>query len=384
MVVAIEIIVKNVLIVDDEKPFLLSLTDGLAAHAKDFQVVTALNGKEAVKVLDSTAVNLVVTDLRMPKMDGFELLAHMSGSYPAIPVIVMTAYGTPEIEERLRNMGDFQYLEKPLDLNVLAERIFDALEAGSSPDRIHGISLAAFLQLLEMENKTCTLTVKSRGEEGHLYFVKGVLMQANTGEKRGEEAALDIVAWDNVAMEIQYTCTVKKKSIELPLAEILMEGFRIKDEKEGLEKSKEKNDKEDHVDGEIKEVIKMDVKKLNKAMEALKEDLGDGLIYADIFSTVDGQAIVAHNPNPVADALFTKITTAIIDAFKTLTERERDKPKIGRYIQIDLEDQKVATVMPLGDYIWGTLVDTNKVQVGLLNNVVIPKAIRLFEEAHKG
>jgi DNA-binding NtrC family response regulator len=185
--------VKNVLIVDDERPFLLSLTDGLAAYAKDFQVITALNGKEAAKALDATAVDLVVTDLRMPKMDGFELLAHMSSSYPAIPVIVMTAYGTPEIEERLRDMGDFQYLEKPLDFNFLAERIFDALEAGASPDRIHGISLAAFLQLLEMENKTCTLTVRSRGQEGHLYFVKGVLMQAEMGEVKGEEAALAIV-----------------------------------------------------------------------------------------------------------------------------------------------------------------------------------------------
>ena len=222
---------KNVLIVDDERPFLLSLTDGLAAYAKDFQVVTALNGKEAVKVLNSTAVDLVVTDLRMPKMDGFELLAHMSSSYPEIPVIVMTAYGTPEIEERLQEMGTFHYVEKPLDLNVLADRIFDALEAGLSPDHIHGISLVAFLQLLEMENKTCTLTVKSQGQEGHLYFVKGALMHAETGKVKGEEAALDIVTWDNVAMEIQYTCTVKKKSIGISLSEILMDGFRIKDEK---------------------------------------------------------------------------------------------------------------------------------------------------------
>jgi CheY-like chemotaxis protein len=394
--ICVSMVVKNVLIVDDERPFLLSLTDGLATYANDFTVVTALNGKEAVKVLDSTEVDLVVTDLRMPKMDGFELLAHMSGQYPNIPVIVMTAYGTPEIEERLQDMGTFQYLEKPLEFNVLADRIFDALKTGSSPDRIHGISLAAFLQLLEMENKTCTLMVKSQGKEGHLYFVKGELVQAETGKVKGEEAALDIVGWDNVAIEIQYTCTVKKKSIELPLAEILMEGFRIKDEKESLEASKgmeeasirEKSPsmdvtKEDHIDGEKKEVVKVDIKKLNKAMEALKEDLGAGLVYADIFSTGDGQAIVAYNPQPVADALFTRITATMLDTLNTLSEKGLG-PKMGRYYQIELEDEKVATVIPLGDYIWGILVDTNKVQVGLLNNVVIPKAIRLFEEAHKG
>ena len=127
----------------------------------------------------------------------------------------------------------------------------------------------------------------------------------------------------------------------------------------------------------------MDIKKLNKAMEALKEDVGDGLVYADIFSTLDGQAIVAHNPQPVADALFTKITATILDTLDTL-HKQGAGPPMGRYYQIDLEDNKVATVIPLGDYIWGILVDTKKVQVGLLNNVIIPKAIKLFEEANKG
>jgi len=303
MVLALVMVVKNVLIVDDEKPFLLSLTDGLAAYAKDFEVLTALNGKEALKVLDSTGVDLVVTDLRMPKMDGFELLAHMSGQYPAIPVIVMTAYGTPAIEERLQDMGTFHYLEKPLEFNVLADMIFDALEAGSSPDRIHGVSLAAFLQLLEMENKTCTLTVKSRGREGHLYFVKGVLMQAEVGKVKGEEAALDIVTWDNVAMEIQYTCTVKKKSIGSPLAEILMEGFRIKDEKAEKESVGEKEEK-------------MDVKKLNGIITSLAEDLGDALLTTDIWAVADGQSIAGYKSNPKAAALFNRMGKLLDNALQ--------------------------------------------------------------------
>jgi CheY-like chemotaxis protein len=352
-------VVKNVLIVDDESPFLLSLTDGLVAYAEDFQVVTALNGKEAVKILGSSKVDLVVTDLRMPKMDGFELLAHMSGKYPKIPVIVMTAYGTPEIEERLRDMGDFQYLEKPLDLNVLADRIFDALEAGSSPDRIHGISLAAFLQLLEMENKTCTLTVRSRGKEGCLYFVKGELMQAETGEVKGEAAALAIVAWDNVAMEIQYTCTVKK-SIGLPLAEILMEGFRIKDEQESA-KGKER---------------KMDVKKLNEILQGVKKDFGDALFATDIWATADGQIIAGLNPQPAAAALFNRITLLINDALKTAKF-----PLLNRYYLLHLEGGKTSMAMQCGDYQWGILVDLKQVQLGLILNVEVPKIMDAIKEA---
>jgi CheY-like chemotaxis protein len=351
---------KNVLIVDDEKPFLISIADGLAAHGKDFTVRCALNGREAVKILDSTEVDLVVTDLRMPKMDGFELLTHMSGQYPNIPVIVMTAYGNTAIEERLRAIGDFQYLEKPLQLNVIADKIFDSLEASSSPDRIHGISLAAFLQLLDMENKTCTLTVKSRGNEGHLYFVKGELMQADAGKVKGEEAALDIVTWDNVAMEIQYTCNVKKKSIGLPLAEILMEGFRIKDEKKST-KGKEKI---------------MDIKKINGIFKNLTEDLGDALITTDIWAVADGLSIAGYNSNPKAVALFNRMGKLLDKALQG-----SKFPGIDRHYMLHLKNDTIMMGMPLGDYQWGLLVDAKKAQIGLLMNVIIPNTIAAIKSA---
>lgn len=110
-------------------------------------------------------------------MGGFELLAHMSGQHLDIPVIVMMAYVMPKIEERLQDMGTLYYLEKPLEFNVAEDMIFDALKASSSLDRINGISLAAFLQLLEMEHKMCTLNFTSRRKEAHHYFVKGELME---------------------------------------------------------------------------------------------------------------------------------------------------------------------------------------------------------------
>jgi len=119
--------IYEVLIVDDEEPFVLSLADGLSTYKKYFHVRTAPNGAEAVKILKLSPVDLVITDLSMPKMDGFELLAYMNRNYPKIPVILMTAYGTPKIEEIVGNMGIFRYLEKPLDINAVADNIVDAL-----------------------------------------------------------------------------------------------------------------------------------------------------------------------------------------------------------------------------------------------------------------
>ena len=135
--------VREVLIVDDEEPLLLTIAEGLSIYKKYFNLLTATNGADAVKVLKSSPIiDLVVTDLSMPKMDGFELLAYMNRNYPKIPVILMTAFGTPKIEEIVSSMGIFRYLEKPLDINSIAENIFAALSirtgyppAGTRNDR---------------------------------------------------------------------------------------------------------------------------------------------------------------------------------------------------------------------------------------------------------
>jgi CheY-like chemotaxis protein len=222
---------KNVLVVDDEKPFLKSLTDGLSVYATQFNVLTAENGEKAIKILDSKEIDLLVTDLNMPVMNGLELLAHMSKHYPTIPAIVITAFGTPTIEKKLKSMGPFLYIEKPLDIDSLAKKILEGLSS-SSGGFIRGIALPTFLQLVELEKKTYTLKVKSGGRTGHLYFVKGVLMDADTAKKKGLEAAYDVISWEDVQIEIEGVCRKKKNNINLSLGHLLMEGFRLKDERE--------------------------------------------------------------------------------------------------------------------------------------------------------
>src|SRR5215469_11027097 len=108
--------VKTVLVVDDEAEFVASLVDGLDSCANEFRVVTAPNGAMALTALQAQPVDLVVTDLRMPVMDGFELLARMTESYPSTPVVVMTAFNSSRIETRLAELEVFRLCEKPIDL----------------------------------------------------------------------------------------------------------------------------------------------------------------------------------------------------------------------------------------------------------------------------
>ena len=220
---------KRVLIVDDEKSFLLSLRDGLSVNSDSYQVFTAENGREAVSVLRALPIDLLVTDLKLPEMDGFELLAWVSRHQAQLPVIVMTAFGTPEIEARLATMDALQYLEKPLDLNMLQEGIASGLAAGAK-SYIRGITLATFLQLMSVEKKNCTLKVTSEDRSGYLYISRGELRDAEYADLSGEAAAFEIVGWEHAEIEMDGICRRQAVMINLSLEHILIEACRRKDE----------------------------------------------------------------------------------------------------------------------------------------------------------
>ena len=122
----------------------------------------------------------------------------------------------------------------------------------------------------------------------------------------------------------------------------------------------------------------MNVRKLNEAVEVLKEDLGDGLIACNIFTVQEGLSVAGYNSQPKASALFNQVTSNLIKILKAA-----NFPGLGKYYIVDLEDNNMAIILPLGEYRWGILVDTQKVQLGLLVSIAIPNCIESFEEASK-
>jgi len=261
---------KNVLIVDDEQNFLLSLADMLKDPNNEFEVLTASNGKEAAKIIDTKTVDLVVTDLKMPEMDGFELIAHINNHKPETPVIAMTAYGTTEMESRLMKMGTFQYIEKPIDFSSLLKKINEGLSSGKK-GHVSGISLPSFLQLLELDKKTCTLTLSAGIQEGRMYFQQGELIDAHTGKLNGQEAAFEIICWDNTEIEIENVCKHRERTITAPLGFILIESARMKDERGAQPKEREEKKEEapeevsEDKGAETKEVAGVDVDDIDSA-----------------------------------------------------------------------------------------------------------------------
>lgn len=224
--------IKNVLIVDDDQEMLLSVKEGLEKYDETFSVIIAGDGEVAVDKLRKDPVSLVVTDLKMPRMNGFTLLAHIMEGYPDIPVIIITAYSTPEMEKQARRGGAVGYIEKPFMIEDLARKIVAALRQESEGGTLHGISSGTFLQLIEMEQKTCTIRVTDRKSErkGVLFFRKGELMDARVNGLSGVQAAYEIFSWDEVNLSIQNSCQKEEKKIDGDLQGILLEAMRLKDE----------------------------------------------------------------------------------------------------------------------------------------------------------
>lgn len=118
---------KNILLVDDEKQILQSLAEGLCCYRYDWNIVTAENGKQGADIVDSLLIDVVVTDMRMPIMDGYELLLHIRKTKPELPVIIMTADWIPELENSLIPLGAVQCMKKPFDLAEMVTSISSQL-----------------------------------------------------------------------------------------------------------------------------------------------------------------------------------------------------------------------------------------------------------------
>ena len=128
-----EVTLKNILVVDDAESFLRALADWLSISAASWKILTAENGSEALEILKSVQVDFIVTDLQMPVMDGYKLLAYTTKNYPDIPAIAMTGSYTSEAKERLRALGVPKCLEKPFSFKMMENTIMDefALRANS-------------------------------------------------------------------------------------------------------------------------------------------------------------------------------------------------------------------------------------------------------------
>lgn len=244
----------KVLLVDDDTAWLEAMQKELAEYTDTFSVLAAHDGQQALDVLASEEVNVVVSDLRMPGIDGFELLNRILHQYPDISVLIITAYDRPKTREVVFKSGADDYMTKPITASELAGKINRTLKKKSEGGSLHNVSLETFLQLVEMEQQTCTLRVvnKNAGKSGVLFFRGGDLLNARYGNSQGREAAYEIFSWAGVSVTIENQCPVSEKQLEGELQAILLDAMRSKDESsDDFNPEEEEEESSENSQGEI-------------------------------------------------------------------------------------------------------------------------------------
>ena len=119
---------KRLLIVDDEETLTYSLYQIFIKSPAIYEVVTAASGDEAAERLAKDRYDLVLTDIKMPGMDGLELLTEIKAKYPETKVIVMTAFGSMEKKEESLAKGADYYIEKDFDISDIRQLVLEFLE----------------------------------------------------------------------------------------------------------------------------------------------------------------------------------------------------------------------------------------------------------------
>ena len=111
----------KLLLVDDEKDFIKTLSERL--NMRELKSDTAFSGEEAMAFVDDKGPDIMILDLKMPGIDGMEVLRRVKQKYPDIQVIILTGHGSDRDEEEARRIGVFDYLKKPVDIDLLVDRI---------------------------------------------------------------------------------------------------------------------------------------------------------------------------------------------------------------------------------------------------------------------
>ena len=187
---------KKVLIVDDEETLTWSMAKSLSKDRDKYEVIIANNGKEALSHLKNNKIDLVISDIRMPDINGLDLLVKIKKEYPDTKVIIMTAYGSSDVQKEANRRGSLYYVEKPFEISDIRKIIIDLIgKKRGFQGKVFGLQLTDIIQMNCLSRVTAALTITKDSEKGVIYLNEGEIVHAECGEEQGTDAFYKIMSW---------------------------------------------------------------------------------------------------------------------------------------------------------------------------------------------
>jgi CheY-like chemotaxis protein len=226
---------QKILILDDEQDILEIYQEILARLPSQPEIHVADNGARAIALLESTTFHLLLIDLRMPQMDGFQVLVIVRRKFPSLRVVVMTSSEDEQFRARAYAMGIDLYMEKPktgkeiINFVDCIESLLEREEMGG----FRGVQSKTLVDIIQLEcftQSSAILKITTSTGEGRIWLQRGDIIDAATGELSGRDAFLEMLRWKSGNFEIMPHDLPRPRTIFSSYESLLMETAQTLDE----------------------------------------------------------------------------------------------------------------------------------------------------------
>ena len=290
------------MLVDNDEALVSSVSDYLCSYA---DCLGATNYEEAVSLLErEEGIALVISEMRMPGRDGFDLLLWLRENRPKIQMVMTTAYGSPLVKSLAKQKGAVMYLEKPLNPKLVKDTVQVILEHKGFSVAIEDMEFTDLLQFLSFSGRAVKVIVTNTiGEEGEIGLEGDKVLWVRTRSHVGEEAFYEIVQWEGGGFEMRPLREEERvrEGTVISLSYLLIEGARRKDE--GIRPEL----KEGHAGGEkdggksaTRRRQSTNRESLNTIFEELTAEIPD-VLAAEIVNIEEGTPLVVSAGNSAFD-----------------------------------------------------------------------------------
>ena len=285
---------KNILVVDNDPIMLHTFVGLLKSQGSFLRVLSAINVQTALEILAEEEVHILITGMHMSEMDAFELMSLLRVKYPHTRVIVMTNNASSMFRAKIKQLASVIHFDQALDISMLTKRIFTELQIDYG-GQVRGITLSSFLQMLELEGRSCTLQITAKGKTGTIYMADGKPAAAKMGLLTGKPAAQHILTWENVLIDIDYAPREAPREINTSLMNMLLESGRMVDEKQSERPNQRKHNRYDCLVG-----VDYDIS--DWTYQCYMRDISEGGAYIETEQSIKvGQRLTMSLTSPVLE-----------------------------------------------------------------------------------
>jgi CheY-like chemotaxis protein len=231
---------SKILLVDDDEQMLELYQELLRQLPSQPDVHVCNSGARAIALLDSEPFNLLITDLRMPKMDGLQVLAIVRRKFPSLRIIVLTGVMEEEYRSRAYAQGVELFCQKPSSTDEF-KHFQLTVESLLGPDTrqeggFRGMQSKSLVDLIQLEclsQSSSILRVTQGAIEGKIWVQNGDIIDASAASFTGEEAFKEILSWKSGNFEILPPDPDHPRAIQNSYQGLLLDSAQALDESRG-------------------------------------------------------------------------------------------------------------------------------------------------------